>query len=179
MTQQVFFTECQTHVRKQIRRVQLKIDHIGSVGGNISYNSMGGTQWCCASAEKTKRHSGGFNITDNNSSHSLSGCSPFIHDDRVPGSGFRLRRWRDKAGLDEKLLLRPSFGKNLEVDNLASLIDIRRRDAGPGHCGTIRYSYLKQPNTVDLHYNLPSIAFMSKVLPFPGPTGGLGMFGFV
>lgn len=64
----------------------------------------------------------------------LTGCLPFIHYDCMPRPGLRLRRCRDETGLDEKLLLRPGFGRDLEVDNLASFIDIRLRGAGPGCC---------------------------------------------
>lgn len=64
----------------------------------------------------------------------LTGCLPFIHDDHMPGSGTRLRRSGDKTRLDEKLLLWSGFGRNLEIDNLPSFINIRFCSTSPGCC---------------------------------------------
>lgn len=59
---------------------------------------------------------------------------PLMHYDCIPGSGGRLRRRRDKTGLDKKPLLRPGVGRNLEVYNLSSFVYIRLCGASPEGC---------------------------------------------
>lgn len=83
----------------------------------------------------------------------LTGCLPFIHYDCMLGSGVRLRRSRDKTGLDEKLLPRPGFSRNLEVDNLASFIYIRLCSVSPECCRK------KQNNATFLLTNEPTLAY--------------------
>lgn len=68
--------------------------------------------------------------SNQNDKHSPD-CLPFVHYDCVFGSHLRLRGCRDEAGLNEKLLIQPSIGRNLEFDKLASFIDIRVCCAAP------------------------------------------------
>lgn len=74
------------------------------------------------------------NIPDDNAqvaTKQLNGCSPFIHYDGMPGFGVKLRRCRDEARLDEELLLMADFSRHLNIDDLASHIDVRLRCTCP------------------------------------------------
>lgn len=110
-----------SHLRNKIRCVNNKINHIPSAGGHKLYHRMRGTQRGRApGAEEVSQVIRKLHKSDEHQ----TGCSPFIHNERMPRFGLRLWGCRDKAGLDEQLLARPGFGRNLEVYNLSSFIHI-------------------------------------------------------
>lgn len=101
----------------------------------------------------------------------MNGYIPFIHYDCMPRSGLSLRRCRDKAGLDEQLLIRPGSRRHLEIDNLASFIDIRLCYSGPRCCRTkhlVSRNIHFSPTAFDLQCYSRFMAFMWKPLPFSG-----------
>lgn len=111
------------YLRSEISCVQNKINHICSVRSHKLYDSMRRAQRGRAPAESS-HIPGDCHIMDKHYNQFLTGCLPFIHNDCMPRPGLRLRRRRDKTGLDKKLLLRLGFSSNLEIDNLASFIDV-------------------------------------------------------
>ncbi len=122
-----------TYLRNEIRSVQNKINHICSVRSHKLYDSMRRSCRGRAPAE-SKRIPGDCHILDKHYNQFLTECLPFIQYHCMPRSSLWLWRCRNKTGLNEELLLRPGFGRNLEVENLASFIDIRLCRAGPGRC---------------------------------------------
>lgn len=130
--EQPIYKKMKPHLRNDIRCVQNKINHICSVRGQKSYDGIGGTQRDRTPAEQ--KHGKLLPHRGQTLQSFPTGCSPFIHYDCMAGSSQRLRRSRDETGLDEKLLLRPGVGRDLEVDNLAPFICIRLCSGSPRCC---------------------------------------------
>lgn len=95
---------------------------------------------------------------------------PFISHDGMPGSGMRLRRRRDKTGLDEKLLLGPHGCRNLEADHFSPFIDVGPGRARPGSCEGRKKMNVAVEQRTEAHQNLdhePSIALKLNLVRAP------------